>query len=310
MQRTFPSTLHLFFALLLFSILAAGCDNGEQNIGKEAVQSQSIKLGLIPEHDIFTQKQRYEPLTYYLGQELNLNIKLKILSRYGNIIDNFVSESLDAAFFGSFTGALALKKLGVQFLARPEYNDGTSTYYGMVFVRKDSDIKNSVDMKGKTFAFVDKATTAGWLLPIHFLHDDLGIEDHRSWFAETYFTGTHEDAIYDVLQGKADVGAAKNTVFYRLADSDPRILEELEILTTSPKVPANGLAVRNGFDSSLAGQLKETLLTMHENSDGRKVLAEFGAKRFIETTQKDYQPVFEYAEHIGLDLAAYEYTNE
>ena len=53
-------------------------------------------------------------------------------------------------------------------------------------------------MKGKTFAFVDKATTAGYLLPLaYFKHN--GINDYNKFFKKTYFTGTHEDAIYDVL---------------------------------------------------------------------------------------------------------------
>jgi phosphonate transport system substrate-binding protein len=235
--------------------------------------------------------------------------RLKILSRYGNIIDNFISGKLDAAFFGSFTGALAIKKLGVEPLARPEYLDGTSTYYGMVFTRKDSGIKDAAAMKGKRFAFVDMATTAGWLLPLHYFQD-IGIDDYRTWFAESYFTGTHEDAIYDVLDGKADVAAAKNTVFYRLAGTDKRILNDLQILATSPKVPANALAVRKDLDGSLKIKLQETLLQMDQDDQGKPILLKFGAKKFIETTEKDYEPVFTYADDIKLDLHRYDYRNQ
>lgn len=296
------------FSLFFLPALIIGCDDRKESPESVTEPYRSIRIGLIPEHDIFTQKKRYEPLADYLAHKLNLDVELKILSRYGNIINNFVSENLDAAFFGSFTGAMALEKLEVKFLARPEYTDGTSTYYGMIFVRKDSGIDTAEEMKNKTFAFVDKATTAGWLLPMHFLQDS-GIEDHRTWFSEFYFAGTHEDAIYDVLNKKADIGAAKNTVYYRLAEKDPRILEELEILVTSPKVPANGLAVRPGLNESLAPKLKKTLLEMNKDPEGREVLARFGAQRFIETTRDDYQPVFEYADHIGLDLGTYQYSN-
>jgi len=240
---------------------------------------EKFYLGLIPEQDLFSQKDRYTPLARYLSEKAGLDVEVKILSRYGNIIDNFISGQLDGAFFGSFTGALAISKLGVEPLARPLWLDGTSTYYGMVFTRKDRSIKNAQDMKGKRFVFVDKATTAGWLLPLHYFHE-LSIEDYRQWFSETYFTGTHEDAIKDVLEGKADLGAAKNTVFYRLAEKNPKIT------------------------------LKNILLQMHEDKQGREILNRFGARRFIETTKFDYGPVFTYANKISLDLKKYDYRND
>jgi phosphonate transport system substrate-binding protein len=268
-----------------------------------------LRIGLIPEQNIFSQKKRYEPLASYLSKKVGVNVELKILSRYGNIIENFVSNRLDGAFFGSFTGALAHRKLGVEALARPEYADGTSTYHGLLFVRGDSGIRNGGDMKGKRFAFVDKATTAGWLLPLHYFKAQ-GIDDHRSWLKETYFTGTHEGAIYDVLEGKADIGAAKNTVFDRLASDDPRIAEELIILTRSPDVPENGLCVRHDLAAPLKTELKETLLNMDQDEEGKAILRDFRAVRFIPTTEADYGAVFEYAEKVGLDLETYDYIND
>ena len=302
----------ILFTMCLFFVLPSGCGEQQQKKADEApgkTQTRKLKIGLITEHDIFSQKKRYEPLAAYLSHKTDTTVELSILSRYGNLIDNFVSNGLDAAFFGSFTGALAIKKLAIQPLARPEYPDGTSTYHGMIFVRKDSGIRNAADMRGKRFAFVDKATTAGWLLPIHFFKEN-GIEDYRTFFGETYFTGTHEDAVYDVLRGKADIGAAKNTVFSRLAESDSEVREQLQILVTSPEVPANALAVRMDLDESLKQKIKNALLQMDQDVEGRQVLQDFGARKFVATTEKDYDPVFDYAHKIGLDLTTYDYMNE
>jgi phosphonate transport system substrate-binding protein len=299
----------IIFALFILLPFVNSCSDQQKAPPEpQATPKTEFYLGLIPEQDLFSQKARYKPLAAYISAKTELDVKIKILSRYGNIIDNFVSNRLDAAFFGSFTGALAIRKLGVEPLARPQWPNGTSTYYGMIFTRKDSGIKDAADMKGKRFAFVDMATTAGWLLPLHYFQD-IGIEDYRTWFAETYFSGTHEDAIYDVLDGKADVGAAKNTVFYRLAKSDSRLLNELQILTTSPEVPANALAVRKDLDSSVKIKLRDILLQMDEDEQGRRILQEFGAKKFIETTEKDYEPVFTYAGNVKLDLQRYDYRN-
>jgi phosphonate transport system substrate-binding protein len=305
--RNHPSISIL--AGLLFLTILLGCQRQTEPPAPVPANVQTLRIGLIPEYDIFSQKKRYEPLGAYLAEKIGVKVELKILTRYGNIIDNFRAERLEGAFLGSFTGALAIRRLGVEPLARPELKNGTSTYYGMVFVRKDSGIDTAEEMKGKRFAFVDKATTAGWLLPLYYFHEN-GIKNYCAWFGEWYFAGTHEGAIYDVLNRRADIGAAKNTVFERLAASDARIGKELKVLTTSPKVSENALVVSRNMEESLRMALKDALLQMDQDPRGQQVLQDFGAARFIETSVNDYAPVFRYADQIGLDLDTYDYINE
>lgn len=300
----------LLLALLFVASIMSCHDQGEVvPIDVSAPPPRTIRVGLIPEQDVFEEKERYQLVADYLSKKVGVGVDLCVLSRYGNILDNFVSKRLDGAFFGSFTGALALRKLGVEALARPEYPDGTSTYHGLLFVRKDSGIRSGNEMKGKRLAFVDRATTAGYLLPLYYFQKQ-GIADYGSWLGEFYFSGTHEGSIYDVLEKRADVGAAKNPVFAKLASRDPRISEELTILARSPRVPENGLCVREDLGALLKIQLKETLLNMDHDEEGREVLAGFGARRFIATTEEDYAPVFEFAAAVGLDLESYDYVND
>ena len=290
-----------------------GCSEKKENnptIDTQTVAARpSLTIGLIPERNIFTQLDRYEPVAAYLSKRIGADIRLKVLTRYGNIIDNFVSAGLDGAFFGSFSYALAHVKLGVEPIARPETADGTSTYYGMIMVRKDEGIKTAQDMKGKVFAFVDRATTAGYLLPLAYFKEN-GIDDYRKFLGETYFAGTHEAAIYDLLDKKADICAAKNTVFTRLAARDNRLTQELVVLARSPDVPENGLAVRKDFDGDIRNELQKALLTMDRDQEGVNILRQFGAKRFVATTDGDYAGVYKYVKQIGLNLSTYNYRNQ
>jgi phosphonate transport system substrate-binding protein len=300
-------TIACILIVLCLSFFAA-CSAKEPPPPAKKPPVEKLLIGLIPEQNIFRQMERYEPLGEYLSRKTGTNITFKILRRYGNIIDSFNSSGLDGAFFGSFTYTLAHAKVGVEVLARPVALDNTSTYYGMIFVRKDSGIRTARDMKGKRFAFVDRATTAGYLLPLDYFQKH-GISDYNHFLKEAYFTGTHEDAIHDVFNKKADIGAAKNTVFQRLASEDPRILKELVVLDRSPEVPENALALRKDIDASVRNLLKESLLNMHLDPDGKQVLERFGALKFIETMNKEYSVVREYAEHVQLDLSTYEYMN-
>jgi phosphonate transport system substrate-binding protein len=179
----------------------------------------------------------------------------------------------------------------------------------MIFVRKENGIATAKDMKGKRMAMVDKATTAGYLLPLAFFKEN-GIPDFRKHLKEVYFTGTHEDAIQDVLKRKADIGAAKNTVFERMTAEDPGLRGSLKIIAVSPQVPENALAMRSSLGPDSIGKIRKALLEMEQDPEGHRILRDFGARRFIETTDKDYEPVFRYVKQAGIDLSTYEYLND
>ncbi len=301
-----------FIALYMCIFIISGCTETERASKGEAAEPArgiTITIGLIPEQNIFDQFDRYEPLTRHLSEKAGIDIKLKVLTRYGNIIDNFLSSELDGAFFGSFTYALAYSMLGVEVLARPLLTTGESTYSGLIFARRGSGIKTVNDFEGMTFAFVDKATTAGYLVPLVYFKK-MGIRDYKSYFKETYFAGTHQNAIYDVLNNKADIGAAKNTVYERLAAVDERIQKELFILEESLGVPSNGLAVKKELAAAVKNRLKMALLNMHNDPDGRKVLKNFGARQFIETVHEDYENVYKYLKQADSDPVLQDYLKE
>jgi phosphonate transport system substrate-binding protein len=270
--------------------------------------AEDLTIGLIPEQNIFRQMKRYEPIADYIQERTGLEIRFTILSRYGNIIDSFTSEKMDGAFWGSFTGALAIQKLGIEPIARPLWTDGTSSYHGHVFVRKDSGIEDVRGMRGKTIAFVERATTAGYVYPMAYLREH-GVRDLDSYFAEYYFAGSHDATILAVLDGKVDIGCAKNTIFSLVADQDPRVKDDLLTLAESPTVPSNGLGMRKDLDPETRSKLRNALLGMDAEPAGQRALRRFGAIRFIPTTKSDYRPVFEIAERAGIDLKRYEYVN-
>jgi phosphonate transport system substrate-binding protein len=270
---------------------------------------QKILIGILPEMNVFKQKQRFSALGEYLSKKAGVKVEFTILSRYGNIIDRFKIEKMDGAFFGSFTGALAIKRLGVVPLARPVNMDGTSTYHGYLFVRKDSGIKTVKDMKNKKMVFVDKATTAGYLFPLAYFKEN-GITDTEHFFSESFFAGSHDAAINAVLTRKADIGAAKHSVFDRENIHDPRVGMELAIIAQSPVVPSNGLLVRSNLPQNIKDSLKTLLLEIHNDPEGKIVLQKFGAIKFIETTADDYKPVFDMAKRSGIDVMTYKYSNK
>ncbi|MGO9014173.1 MAG: phosphate/phosphite/phosphonate ABC transporter substrate-binding protein [Dissulfurispiraceae bacterium] len=299
----------LYKLLIIFCLILSalpGCKKSEEVTPKMASPGPEIVIGLIPEQNIFAQMDKYQLLSDYLSARIGRPIHWRVEPHYGTIIDDFRSSKLDGAFFGSFSYVLVHARTGAEVMVRAEDLNGVSTYRGLIFVRRDSRIKSVKDMKGKRFAFVDKATTAGYLLPLAYFKK-MGIDNYAAYLREVYFTGTHTDAIYDVLNRKADIGAAKNTVLEKVEAADSRIKKELIVLEKSPEVPENGLAVRKDLDPALKKKLKDVLLDMYQDPDGQNVLEQFGARRFIETTDQDYKAVYEYTRQLDIDLQTFDY---
>lgn len=300
----------VFACLIACTVLVnAGCTRSAQEVrSRKAFGQQELLLGLIPEQNIFRQRERYLVLRKYLSDRLGISVTFTSLSRYGNIIERFTVERMDGAFFGSFTYALARRQLSVDPLARPVNLDGTSTYHGYIFTRKDSGIKKVSDMRGKRFAFVEHATTAGYLFPLAYFKD-AGIRDIERYLGQSFFAGSHDAAILAVLNKEADVGAAKNTIYDQLTAENRRIEQEMVVLAASGVVPQNCLAVRKDLDPELKKELKRVLLEMDKDPEGMEVLQRFGARNFVETTDRDYAYLYTLADHVGIDLVTYRYSN-
>jgi phosphonate transport system substrate-binding protein len=215
--RSLHPRLHSIYFLaglvLLSSMLVAGCNKEGAGASRPQQQRQTLHLGLVPEQSIFKQVHRYEPLADYLSRKLNVNVSLSVMPGKDKALSNFMAREQDVVFFGSMTYILAHARLGVEPIARPVNLDGTSISYSVMFVRKDSNIRSVREMKGKRLALVDRNTMAGYLLPLAYFKK-AGI-DYTTYLKEYYFSGTHEDVIYDVLASKADIGAAKSTVLIR-----------------------------------------------------------------------------------------------
>ncbi len=269
-------------------------------------EEKELLIGLIPEQNIFKQIERYKPLAGYLSEKTGITVRLTILSRYGDIIDRFVQRGLDGAFFGDLTGALAIEKLDIEPLVRPVNLDGSTYSYGYIIVRNDSGIKTVADMKGKVLAFVDRATVTGYLFPLSYFRSH-GVKNLKDFFSEYYFTGSHDSSVYAVLDGRADIGCIKNTIYNNLVSRDPTIKSELRIIAKSPLMPESTLCLRKDLPEDMKKMIKEVLLTMDRNEEGRRILAKLQARRFIEASVEDFKPVYEMLKILGEDIETYQY---
>lgn len=270
------------------------------------VEKQGLHIAIIPEKNIFEQKRRYKYITSYLSEKLGIHVHIDIMSNYGQICDAFIDGSADAGFMGSFSYLLTHAKTGVELIARPVWLDGSSTYRGYVFVRRDSGIRTIADMRGKSIALVDKATTAGYIFQLYYLTQS-GIDEMETYFSKIYFAGSHDASAWAVYTGEAEIGGGKNHIFNELANEHPDFAKQMLILAESPEVPSNGLVVREDLNPTIKMRLRDLLINLDNSTEGREILRNFGAKKFISTENEDYRSLYNMVDTLKIDLKEYPY---
>ncbi len=274
-----------------------------------AAQPEKIIIGVIPELNLVKQMDRFVPLSDYLDKKTGYDVDIKPMSNYGQLYEEMRDGNIDAGFFGSLVYAITQARIGIEPLVRPVQLNGKSTYTGLLFVRKDAGIKNIAAMKGKTIALVDPATTGGYLAQKdYFAHHGINIDTDM----KILWTGSHEAAIKAVLSNQAEVGGAKNTVVAKFRKENSVFDTVVEIINETPKqgVPDNTLAVRNGLDPAKKARLRKVLLAMNSDPEGKKVLARFGAIKFIPTTDEEFKPLYDLVRHLKINLKVYPYKKE
>jgi len=266
---------------------------------------KQLVIGLIPEINIFEQRKRYKPLLKYISEKIDVPVRMKIYDSYFKVIESLRDGSADMAFVGSLNYVIADSVARTEVIVRPEWEDGVSTYSGLIFVRKGSSMTaDPATWKGKKMALVHEFTTAGDLSQRYYMAER-GFLNPEKLLKEIDYEGSHDAAVMMVLKGEADIGGAKDLVFKRLANENREVRDNLVILAESDRVPSNGLVVSDSVDEEIKTKLKEILLSMDKDETGRSVLAGFRAKRFLDTEKKDYGPVYSMMESLGKNAKDY-----
>jgi len=299
-----PGLFPIIFSLLFSCLYIPECYGTETQI--PSLAGKTLHFVLVPEKNSFEQLRRYKYITNYLSEKMGITITLEIVGTYGEISDAFQYGHADAGFFGSFSYVLTHAKTGIEPIVRPVWLDGNSTYRGYIFVRKDSNILTVKDMKNKSLVLVDKATTAGYIFQLFYFKYS-GITNLEHYFSTISFARSHDAAAWAVYTGEADIGGAKNHIFNSFKEKYPDFNDEMLIIAESPEVPSNGLAVRKDLNPAIKLWLRTQLLNLHETPEGLEVLKNFGARKFIETSDDDYKVIYNMAEDLGINLKEYSY---
>lgn len=230
----------------------------------------------------------YEPLLAYLSQRLGRPIQLVQRRTYAEVNDLIRRREVDLAFICTRAYVLGRRDFGLELLAIPQVQ-GETVYYSRLIVRADLPIERLDDLRNTVFAFTDPLSTTGYLYP-NVLVGRLG-ETPTSFFRHTFFTYSHDKAIYAVADGVADAAAVDSLVLDFALARDPLLQERLRVIHTSPPFGMPPVVVEPTMRPQTKALLREILLGMNDDPQGRPALAALGIDRFVPGRDTDYDSV-------------------
>ena len=218
-----------------------------------------IRLGSVAMDIPAEMYRRLAPLTKYLSDSLKRPVTLKLSPSMSAAIDEVSNGSVDLAYLTPVAYLKAHAKGNVQLVAKTLTNNKAS-FQLMVVVRDDSPIRRIQDLKGKTFAFGDKAAilqravVVGAGMPL----ENLG---------EYKFIGHYDNIAKGVANGDFDAGILKDTT---ARDWQQR---GLRVLHSSPPLPPYNIVACSKLDARLLKQIRQAFLDLDiKNPVHKKVI--------------------------------------
>ncbi len=227
----------------------------------------------------------YQPLLDYLSDRLGRPVELVQRRTYAEVNDLIRRDEVDLAFVCTLAYVQGRREFGMELLVIPQVH-GQTVYYSTIIVRADSPAQRFQDLRGAVFAFTDPLSNTGYLYP-NVLLKRLD-ESPATFFRRTFFTYSHDHAIYAVADGVADAAAVDSLVLDYALKRDPTLRRRLRVIHTSPPFGMPPVVVGPGVRPQTKALLREILLAMSDDPQGRRALAALEVDRFVPGRDEDY----------------------
>ena len=223
----------------------------------------------------------------YLEAHLQRPVVFVQRRTYRELIDMLKEEKLDGGWVCSapYTRYKSLQRL----LAVPVWQ-GEPFYQSYLIVpKRDTVTRSIVDLRGKIFAYSDPESNSGYLVPQGDIVR-LGA-DPKTFFSKTMFTYAHRKSVEAVAAGLVDGARVDGYIYDQLKKFYPDMVAKTRLVEKSDKFGFPPIVARADLPEADFNKLRDTLLNMQNDEEGRTLLGAMGLDKFIAGDDKLFDGV-------------------
>ena len=262
-----------------------------------AVAPQSVlpsyRFGVHLGHHPRKLDQAFAPLMRHLERQIGgVRFDLEGASSFPQFEEKLHGRKLDYAMPNPYQAILAQEK-GYRVIAQA---GDSADFRGIFIVRKDGGIREPADLKGKAVAYPAPSALAAGMMPRLWLATQ-GLDVNRD--VTSRYVGSQESAILNTYMGQAAAGATWPPPWRAFQKAHPAEASQLRVIWETPPLINNAVMARDDLPADLVDKVRSVLLHLHEDEQGRQVLAAMETARIHPATDASYEVVRRF-------IAAYE----
>jgi len=302
MKKIRVNAMTVVVMIVMAAVMLTGCGGAPKTTAQEkpAEAPKVLRIGAIPAEDAQKTRDAYAALTKYLEKKTGLKTELFVATDYSGVIEAMRSGKLDIAMFGPFSYVLAADKAGAEaFVVENRKGSGTS-YRSIVVTHPDSGVNSLQDLKGKTYSFVDPASTSGNLIPRSFFKKN-NIDPEKD-FKSTIYAGGHDAVALAVKNRKVDAGSMDDITFGNMMEKKLISEQNIKVIFRSDPIPGSPWAYRKDLPADLKTKIREAFLTM--DKEDQAALSAYAGKveKYDAVSDSNYNVIRDTAKILNLDL--------
>jgi phosphonate transport system substrate-binding protein len=258
-----------------------------------------VTLALTPSRDPTVLQEVGAELGNSLSRHLGRPVKVHVASDYAGVIEALRSQLVDVAFLTAVGYVLAAREAAAQIVVKAT-RGGRADYAARIFVLHESPITRLADLRGRTIAFVDPASSSGYIYPMVLLIKEGLVRDRdpKTFFRDSLFAGSHDAALLGVLNGSVDAAAAFDEAPERIL-KDPTKAARFRHIAETARIPNDGVAVRRGLSPDAQGRLTAALLALNTPEGIALLRRLYNIDGLVPASDRDYDPVREAVDLLG-----------
>ena len=281
---------------LLVAILAATACNGEE------ADVPVLTIGGIPDQDISLLTRRFETVSSYLSEHLDLEVRYIPSVSYAALVTAFGQGDIQLGWFGSLTGVQARAAApGSQAIVQRSRD---ASFHSVFIAGAGVQADGLQDLEGLTFTFGSESSSSGHLMPRYYMVQE-GVDPDANLSGIPGYSGSHDKTWQLVETGSYQAGALSEAVWEAAVETGRVDTSRVSAFYTTPPYHNYNWSIHSDADAIFGDgftlRLKELLIGLDPSvAVEGEILDLFNAESFVETNNDNYQAIEEIARDLDI----------